>query len=469
MGEIQNNYNKMSLNKFLEENIREFLDNELMQRQGKKTPREDETALFNISIDYAKETRIALDEGNTTKAREIFDTLKKQYNKMSDDDFTKEKLYKILEEVFQAIKEYMEKKDQKIPLEQEIKDLDQKKVFKDFPKMPPKPELKPSGMFTEKKLKVPEPPKEETKKEAPKKEEKPAEEPEPKKEEKPKEEEPPKETPEKALEQEIDQTIDEEKKVREEIKKEEPKKVEEIRKELKKKEEVAEFNKIKEDAKLRKEVKEKIDNIRKGIKQKDLKNSILAYRELKTLLQKHPDRLHQEKEELLKDLMSYYHQIKMLEKITQEKQQHQENKEIMERTQKRKEKTETIETLKSIIEDITDNMAENKLKEAEAGIIKAKHQLTKVPENMDKEKEIFKDMISNLIHRVEFMKKTRPTPTLLVKKSIKTIDERTLYQQAIARMKTGKNEEAKRILREVLRRNPNHRAAQIRINQITGK
>lgn len=114
----------MDLSKYLQEQIREFLEEKTKQKKDMLNKiREEEIDVFSIEKDYAKETQKALEENDVKKAKNIFDELRKTYNSLEKDDEKRNKYYAILEEVYVKIDKYLESQKDEKSLSQELKDF----------------------------------------------------------------------------------------------------------------------------------------------------------------------------------------------------------------------------------------------------------------------------------------------------------------------------------------------------------
>jgi tetratricopeptide (TPR) repeat protein len=96
----------MDLSKFIQQDIIDYLEEKTSeQREELGKLRSEEISIFSIEKDYAKETEQALAEENYNKAKKIFEELRVAYNTNKGNEEEKDKIYTILEEVYNKIKE----------------------------------------------------------------------------------------------------------------------------------------------------------------------------------------------------------------------------------------------------------------------------------------------------------------------------------------------------------------------------
>lgn len=115
----------MELAKFIEQDIAEFLNNKSEERREELSQvRAEESSLFSIERDYAEETKEALNKNNLGEAKRIFDDLRDYYNGLSKTSDEREKIYAIMQEVFTMIKAHFAK-ERGETLEDEIKEVEQ--------------------------------------------------------------------------------------------------------------------------------------------------------------------------------------------------------------------------------------------------------------------------------------------------------------------------------------------------------
>lgn len=120
----------MDFDKFIEKDIIEFLDNQAMLVAEKAAGlREEEFDLYEITKDYSKEITEALRNEDLKKAREIFEDVKNRYQKAPDNSLSKKRLYTIMEEIYERIKDYEGKEEGKKSLFETIKEYEEKGLF----------------------------------------------------------------------------------------------------------------------------------------------------------------------------------------------------------------------------------------------------------------------------------------------------------------------------------------------------
>ncbi len=120
----------MDFDKFVERDILEFLDKQAMLVAEKAAGiREEEFDLYEITKDYAKEISEALKNEDLKKAKQIFEDVKTRYQKAPDASLSKKRLYSIMEEIYERIKDYEGKEEGKKSLFETIKDYEEKGLF----------------------------------------------------------------------------------------------------------------------------------------------------------------------------------------------------------------------------------------------------------------------------------------------------------------------------------------------------
>ncbi|KYK27089.1 hypothetical protein AYK26_00115 [Euryarchaeota archaeon SM23-78] len=120
----------MDFDKFLERDIIEFLDEQAMLVAEKAAGlREEEFDLYEITQDYSKEISEALKEDDLRKAREVFEEVKNKYLKAPESSLSKKRLYIIMEEIYQRIKDYEAKEEGKKSLFETIKEYEEQGLF----------------------------------------------------------------------------------------------------------------------------------------------------------------------------------------------------------------------------------------------------------------------------------------------------------------------------------------------------
>jgi hypothetical protein len=120
----------MDLDKFIEKDMMEFLDKQAMLVAEKAAGlREEEFDLYEITKDYTKEISEALKDGDLKKAQKTFDDVKNRYLRAPDVSLSKKRLYAIMEEIYERIKDYESKEEGKKSLFETIKDYEEKGFF----------------------------------------------------------------------------------------------------------------------------------------------------------------------------------------------------------------------------------------------------------------------------------------------------------------------------------------------------
>ena len=121
----------MDFDKFIEKDILEFLDQQAMLVAEKVAGlREEEFDLYEINKDYSKDIEAALKEEDLKKAQKIFEDIKNRYMNAPPNSLSKKRLYILMEEIFERIKDYETKEEGKKSLFETIKDYEQKGFFK---------------------------------------------------------------------------------------------------------------------------------------------------------------------------------------------------------------------------------------------------------------------------------------------------------------------------------------------------
>jgi len=119
----------MEFEKFMETKMTEFLDkksNEVTDRENRS--REEEFSMFEITSDYSREINDALKDGNLIKAKQILEEVKNKYVQAADNTISKKRLYTIMEEIYEKIKDFEEGSGDKSLL-QTIREYEEKGLF----------------------------------------------------------------------------------------------------------------------------------------------------------------------------------------------------------------------------------------------------------------------------------------------------------------------------------------------------
>jgi len=103
----------MDFEQYLEQDILKFLDSKMEKNDRDSIDREEEYGLY-LTRDYLKELTYVLDNDELTKAKKLFDELKRIYVKLPASSFEKKKVYKILEKMYNKIQNYVEIKEGKV-------------------------------------------------------------------------------------------------------------------------------------------------------------------------------------------------------------------------------------------------------------------------------------------------------------------------------------------------------------------
>jgi len=121
----------MDFDKFVEKDMLEFLDQQAMLIAEKAAGlREEEFDLYEITKDYSKEITEALKDEDLAKAKKIFEDVKNKYIKAPPNSMSKKRLYTIMEEIYERIKDFEAKEEGKKNLFDTIKDYEEKGLFK---------------------------------------------------------------------------------------------------------------------------------------------------------------------------------------------------------------------------------------------------------------------------------------------------------------------------------------------------
>jgi len=111
----------LSIEELLKQDLIRFLDERTEQRlDRKKIVRQEEANLFVLTKDYSKEVREALAKDQVGHAKELFDELRKKYNAMAYHHIDKAKFYRILEDAYKQIRNYLTEKKKERDLYQEM-------------------------------------------------------------------------------------------------------------------------------------------------------------------------------------------------------------------------------------------------------------------------------------------------------------------------------------------------------------
>ncbi len=105
----------MEFEQYLERDILAFLDSKMQHKNSSNIDREEEYGLY-LTRDYLKELNYALDNDELTKAKKIFDELKKIYSNQPTKSEERKKIYLLLERMYDKIQDYVKIKEGKIEI-----------------------------------------------------------------------------------------------------------------------------------------------------------------------------------------------------------------------------------------------------------------------------------------------------------------------------------------------------------------
>ncbi|MBN1793208.1 hypothetical protein JW826_06000 [Candidatus Woesearchaeota archaeon] len=119
----------LDFDKFLEKNMMDFLDKKRSEVSDRaESLREEEFSMFEITEDYSKDISEALKANDMERAKEIFEEVKNKYVQAPEETISKKRLYTIMEEIYERIKDYEEgRKDSN--LFETIHDYEEKGLF----------------------------------------------------------------------------------------------------------------------------------------------------------------------------------------------------------------------------------------------------------------------------------------------------------------------------------------------------
>ncbi len=405
----------MEFNKFIQEDIIEFLDKKSeFKRENLSKIREEEMELFNIEKDYAKETQKALENDNITKAKRIFNELRNYYNNLKDNSEEKERVYSILEEVYAKIKKYFSTQNNGLSLVNELGELTRT-------------------------TQNPQP------------------------------------TQEQINDSEKKQSGENEKKTKNEKQEgtEETKNKDEkiIEEEIKKKKSLFEEQAIKDQEKietLEQRMNYYVNEIIKSIHNSDLKKAIMNYKRLRKTFSDYPADDKFRKIEWYNRIIYFYNMINSLkEKLLEEhKNKKTKNNSLLTSDLQKS----IINNLKETIKAIINSLDEKNIIRAESLMIDARRDLASIDKKHSEAKEKFDLIISKLNHRIQFLKKhpykknNEGTTEKLTPE--KRAEAEQLYQEGLKLQNNNKLEEAGNYYSRVLKINPHHLAAKIRLERI---
>jgi len=434
----------MDFDKFIEKDILEFLDKQAMSIAEKAAGlREEEFDLYEINKDYSKEIDSALREGDLRKAQKIFDDVKNHYLKAPPDSLSKKRLYTIMEEMYEKIKDFESREEGKKSLFETIKDYEEKGVFKMPGVLGVGEDENATFRFTMSASSAKEKELEDTINQKPTTKENLQQAvkqyrelkefikkiPSSYKKEK-------SEAYDSALSQYY--TI---KKLKESLSAEQEKKVTDIAAEKKDLEEEKQVEqKLAEIRTLKEDIIKSHDKVAELIKQGDISNSISEYKRLKALLEQFPHEMEAEKTALLADALALYESIKKLQKKANEAKEQEKAAQ--------EEKKEEFSQRESIKQDINQRLDKTKelLKKRDAlGAINAYKELKKVfanyPEQPSEEKKQLYESILSSHKDIKLLEDDLKKRAASVDKA-KIIDIDQTLQEAQQLVEKGDGEEA---------------------------
>lgn len=103
----------MDFEQYLEKDILKFLDSKIQKKDTSKIDREEEFGLY-MARDYLKELNYALDNDELTKAKKLFDELKRTYSKLPKTSYERKKIYAVMEKMYAKIQNYVQIKEGRI-------------------------------------------------------------------------------------------------------------------------------------------------------------------------------------------------------------------------------------------------------------------------------------------------------------------------------------------------------------------
>jgi hypothetical protein len=120
----------LSFEDFIEKDMLQYLDRRTSEIHNKASmQREEEFSMFEITSDYAKEINNALRQQDIEKAKQLLDEVKSKYFQASEGSISKKRLYAILEEIYERIKDY-EESDGKQGILDTIKEYEKEAILR---------------------------------------------------------------------------------------------------------------------------------------------------------------------------------------------------------------------------------------------------------------------------------------------------------------------------------------------------
>lgn len=119
----------MDIDRFIKQDISFFLEKEQHKDISIKNIRSDEMTLFDIDKDYVKEMEEQLKLNNVESGRELFNELRKAYNRTPEASPLRRKIFSILKEMHDSLKKYIKEHKVQSQITFEIQYYDQKGIF----------------------------------------------------------------------------------------------------------------------------------------------------------------------------------------------------------------------------------------------------------------------------------------------------------------------------------------------------
>lgn len=440
----------MDFEKFIDIDIIEFLDEQaLALAERTEEVREEEFDLYEITKDYTREITEALKEGNLKKAQEIFEDVKEKYTKSPPDSLNKKRLYIIMEEIYEKIKDYENQDESKKNLFETIREYEESGLFstpetetkkgpetislilstiqikeKELERITSKPNLnhydfaRAIQRYRQLKELIKRIPTEHEKEKA------------------------------KAYESALTwyYTI---KKLKEKIEKaEEQKRKEEEAKQQQEEKPIEE--KLAEIRKLKEEIVQSHVKIAELIKKRDLQGSIAEYRKLKSLCEQFPYEMEAEKTALLADALSMYESIKKLKQNLQTEQE-QAIKEEKEAAKLEEKEAATKQLILEKLEKLKNHLAEKNPEKAAEEYDEIRQLFKNYKEGSLEEKKALFDQILNAhkdIKQLHEQIKSQTTPNA----KDKAMEIREKLNQARMMIEQERLEQATQIMLEAKHR-----------------
>ena len=150
--------------------------------------------------------------------------------------------------------------------------------------------------------------------------------------------------------------------------------------------------------KIKKDIESLNHKLAKHLKNEDLLAATREYKKMKSRFNEFPDDDHEEKEELFKDVISGYYQIKKLEKILREEDEQEQNREKID---KQKILEETKEDVLLHTQKIKVFLEDEKVKEAMLEYLNLKNIFEEFPDSLMEEKKAIYSHIMNMYKAIK--------------------------------------------------------------------